>query len=447
VIRKASLDLDDNHSLWAATTDPGPELPPLVGDRSADVVIIGGGFTGLSTAVELARRYPDRGIVVLEAKRVGNGASGRNGGMALHWINGVEARDERRCKLIYAATTRALDHIADTVARHAPQVRFHRTGCLEIYTDRKRAEKAQEKTEKLISWGLPLKWLQGPELSALCDARGALGGVLDPTTGQLHGMDYVLALRDLARSLGVSIHEHSPALTIEEGATHHVTTPRGSVRAPALVLGTNGYTPRLGYFANQVFPLQSHVLSTAPIAPDRWAELGWGPCAGFGDDLDRIAYASMGADGRLVFGGGGNAAYDYYYGNRTARPADAQPGFEFVKTLLDRYFPKAAPEVRIEHRWTGTLGVTLSRVCSMGVAGEHRNVYYALGYSGHGVVLANLAGLVLADLYSDHHEPWREMPFYERRLGWIPPEPARWLGYQVFTRLTGRSPRVYEADR
>jgi glycine/D-amino acid oxidase-like deaminating enzyme len=81
----------------------------------------------------------------------------------------------------------------------------------------------------------------------------------------------------------------------------------------------------------------------------------------------------------------------------------------------------------------------------MGVRGAHRNVFYALGYSGHGVVLANLAGRVLADLYSDHHEPWRDLPFYQAPLGGIPPEPFRWAGYQAFTALTGRSPRRTDA--
>lgn len=101
--------------------------------------------------------------------------------------------------------------------------------------------------------------------------------------------------------------------------------------------------------------------------------------------------------------------------------------------------------MRIAQQWTGTLGITLSRVCSMGVTGEHKNVFYALGYSGHGVVLANMAGRVLCDLYADHHDPWLDMPFYQARLGGIPPEPLRWIGYNAFTKLTGRSPRRYEA--
>jgi glycine/D-amino acid oxidase-like deaminating enzyme len=277
-------------------------------------------------------------------------------------------------------------------------------------------------------------------------AEGVIGAVLDPTAGQLHGLDLVHGVAGVVRRLGVDIHEDSPVVRIDEGATHAVVTPGGTVRAPTLVLATNGYTPNLGWFRTGVFPLHSHVIATEPLPAARWAEMGWGTTAGFTDDLDRIAYASMSDDGRLLFGGGGNGAYSYLYGGGTAWPREPLRQYAYVRSVLDRYFP-AARDVRLAQRWTGTLGITMSRVCSMGVTGAHHNVLYALGYSGHGVVLANLAGRVLCDLYSDHPEPWRDLPFYQRPLGGIPPEPFRWMGYQIFTSLTGRSPRRYEADR
>jgi glycine/D-amino acid oxidase-like deaminating enzyme len=440
MIRTASPDVDDNTSMWAATAAAPEPTARLVGNTLADVVIVGGGFTGLSTAWHLSHRFPERRIVVLEARRIGNGASGRNGGMALHWINGVEVEDPERARRLYAVTTEAIEWIASVIREHAPEVPFRRDGCIELYTAARRGEAAHAKAEKLASWGLPIRYLQGAELEPRIRARGGVGATFDPTTGQLHGLAFLHALRRVLLSRGVAIHEDSPVVRIEEGPTIAVSTPEGSVRAPAMVLGTNGYTPRLGYFRSGVFPLHSHVIATEPLPLERWAELGWGGVAGFTDDLDRIAYASLTPDGRLLFGGGGNGAYTYYYGGRTRTPTEPVSQYAFVRGILDRYFPDAA-EVKIAQRWTGTLGLTLSRVCSMGVRGTNRNVYYALGYSGHGVVLANLAGRVLCDLYSDHHEPWRDLPFYQRRLGGIPPEPIRSVGYQIYTRLTGRSPR------
>jgi glycine/D-amino acid oxidase-like deaminating enzyme len=109
-------------------------------------------------------------------------------------------------------------------------------------------------------------------------------------------------------------------------------------------------------------------------------------------------------------------------------------------TLAD-YLPETLA-LPLAYRWTGTLGITLSRHALMGVRGDHRNIYYAIGYCGHGVTLANLAGQVLTDLYSGTDERWRGLPFYQHAYPSLPPEPFRWIGYQTFTRLTGRSPRV-----
>jgi glycine/D-amino acid oxidase-like deaminating enzyme len=361
----------------------------------------------------------------------------------LNWINGVEVRDPERARRLFDVTLSGLDWIASTIRDHDLRVRFRRHGCLECFTTNERAEAAHAKAEKLASWGIPVRYLQGEALKAQVAAEGVRGGVLDPTAGQLHGLDFVYALRGLALAQGAAIYEDSPVVSIEEGSTITVTTPGGRVRAPALVLATNGYTGRLGYFRSGILPLHSHCIATEPLTRERWAELGWGASAGFTDDMDRIAFASMTPDGRLLFGGGSNASYGYCYGDRTSFAGDPAAGYDAVRRTFLRYFPRAC-DVRIGQQWTGTLGITLSRVCSMGVRGEHKNLYYALGYSGHGVVLANLAGQVLCDLYSDHHEPWRDLPFYQRPLGGIPPDPCRWAGYHAYTAVTGRSPRRSE---
>jgi glycine/D-amino acid oxidase-like deaminating enzyme len=239
----------------------------------------------------------------------------------------------------------------------------------------------------------------------------------------------------------VAVHEATPVTRIEEGRTIRLTTPGGEVRAGAVVLATGAYTPRLGRFRDRLLPLHSLVVATAPLPDARWQALGWGGHDGFADDRDRITFGCRTAGGRLLFGGGANDAYAYSFGGDPVLRGGARPeAFAALERRLAACFPAAA-DAPIAHRWSGPIDLTLDRVCSMGVRGTHRNVYFALGYSGHGLALAALAGRVLCDLYRGDHESWRALPFYQRRLPRLPPEPLRWLGYQLYTRFTGRSPR------
>ena len=133
----------------------------------------------------------------------------------------------------------------------------------------------------------------------------------------------------------------------------------------------------------------------------------------------------------------------YLWNNRTifpGSPDSAQPAFADMHKTMSEYLP-GTKQLPHNYRWTGTLAITMRRNCSIGVRGEHNNVYYALGYSGHGVTAANMAGRVLTDMYSRHDEEWRGMPFAQGDFSPVPLEPFRWTGYQMMTRLTGRSPR------
>lgn len=430
---------DDNHSAWLSGLPPYEPLPPLRGATTADIAVVGGGITGVSTTWHLAERYPDRRVVLLEAKALANGASGRSGGQVLNGINGIEPRNAALGQRVFAATCAGIDIVEALAARSAIDCGFSRRGCLEIYTTEASAADAQARVETWRSWGLPMRWLPAGAIGM----HGAFGAVLDPSAGRVNCAALVRGLRPALLERGVAIHEQTPVLRIEDGATLTLGTPEGSLRAPAVVLATNGYTPRLGFFRNGILPLHSHVIASAPLGDERWAALGLRDFEGFADDLDRIAYGARTHDGRLLFGGGSNAAYTYQLGGSpvyAGSPARAALHHAAVERCMRGYFPGLA-DTPVTHRWTGTLGITFDRVCSMGVTGPHRNVYYALGYSGHGLALGALAGRVLRDLYSDDHDPWRELPFYHKRLLPIPPEPLRWIGYQVYTRLTGRSPR------
>jgi glycine/D-amino acid oxidase-like deaminating enzyme len=428
---------DPNRSVWVAESAPPEPAPPLVGRLATDVAIVGGGFTGVSTAWHLRQRQPGLGIALLEAGVLGQGASGRNGGQVLHWINGFEPKTEDALRRVHAATGAGIDIAEELATRFAPPGTFRRQGALEVYTDARRAEGAAERVEKLRAAGIPAEFLPESRLGI----HGAKGAVLDPLAGRLNGFALLQALRPVLRESGVVLHEGTRVLRVRPGREIALETAQGEVRAKALVLATNGYTPALGFFRLGLLPLHSHVIATEPLAEDDWRRIGWGDFDGFTDDLDRIAYAARTPGGRLLLGGGGNAAYSYRLGSRpVAAPRAEARATPFMRGVLARYFPGVA-ERKIEHRWAGTLALTLDRICSMGVRGRHRNVYHALGYSGHGVALGLLAGRVLADLYEGNHEAWRDQPFYQKSLTPFPPEPVRWLGYQVITRLTGKSPR------
>jgi glycine/D-amino acid oxidase-like deaminating enzyme len=437
------LEIDENQSLWVSQTLDYRPGAPLRENISADLAIIGGGFTGVSTAYHFSRRYPEKRVILLEAKTLANGASGRNGGLMLNWLPSAIENDPELVTRIYRMTSTGIQSIQEIIERHQLNVSWRCDGTLTVYTDAQRAEAAHAEAEFHRQLGIPSRFLDSSALKHQLALQGVHGAVLDPQSGQINGAQLVRGLRPVLIEQGVEIYEQTPVLHIREGATVTLTTPHAEVRAKAIVLATNAYTGKLGYFRDALFPLHSHVFATAALTPAQQSELGWRQFAGYSDDLDRIAYSSLTPDGHIVFGGGSNRAYAYHFGNRTVAPSGQRSAgaFHKIKQTMQAYLPQSQ-SIPTAYRWTGTLGITLNRNPLMGVRGEDRNVFYAIGYCGHGVTLANLAGEILTDSYSGDDERWRKLPFYKAEYTPIPPEPFRWLGYQLYTRLTGRSPRL-----
>jgi glycine/D-amino acid oxidase-like deaminating enzyme len=426
---------DDNTAVWLVGAPDDEPAPALARDLDVDVAIIGGGFTGVSTAFHLTQRFPELGVALIEARRLGNGASGRNGGLVLNGLTVLDFDPDVAARE-HAMTRAAIDAIEALIRDRGLAVRFRRAGCLHVSTTAASAEDAHARVEALAARGVALEFIPASALRL----HGAHGAILDRTEGLLVGVDLIRAMRPLLVAQGVQIFESTPVVRVREGATVELSTPRATVRARAMVLATSGYTPRLGYFTSGLLPVLSHVIATDPVPRDLLERAGLVDVAGFFDDLPRLAYCSVDLDGRLVFGGGSTSSYAYRYGNATTTPAVLGDAATLAtRASLARYIPEIN-NVPIRHRWSGPLDLTLARHCAIGVMGSHRNVYYALGYSGHGVTLANLAGRVLTDLYAGDHAPWRDYAFYMKRPTGIPPEPLRWLGYQAYTRLTGKSP-------
>lgn len=433
------LEVDENQSLWASYTPNYQRNAPLEGDTTADLAIIGGGFTGMSAAYHFSKHFPDKRCIILESKSLANGASGRNGGMMLNWINGIVDKSDEMTARVYNFTNQGIDMITGLIQEHNLDVSYRRDGSMEVFTDAKRAEDAHQWAEHMNSIGVPIKFFTSDDIRQHINLENVFGAVADMNEGQLNGAQYIRAMKPILEMQGVVIYEDSPVTKISEGADVVLTTTNGQVRAKAIVLATNGYTGKLGYFRKGVFPLHSHVFATAPLTSEQKEHVGWYGMAGYSDDLDRISYSTMTNEGNIVFGGGSNESYAYQFGNRTAYQGDASASFRKMQETQTKYLPTARG-LPVSHRWTGTLAISLKRNCSIGVL--RNRIFYGLGYSGHGVTLANLAGKVIVDIYGGNTEEVNQHEWYNQDFAPIPLEPFRWIGYHGFTRLTGRSPRT-----
>jgi glycine/D-amino acid oxidase-like deaminating enzyme len=432
-------DVDPNTSLWAATVAPHEALPPLDRAVRADVVIIGGGFCGLSTALHIAERHPDRSVVLLEARRVGSGASGRCGGMALHWFHAPHDGPDEDIAREWRITDEGLALFDGLSARHAFPLRVRRGGALDLHAPGPTADEAAARTERLARLGLPVRWLSGSELARHVDARHAAGAMLDPDAFVLHPMDWCLGMREAALRLGVAVYERSPVVKLDVGADVVAHTANGVVRAPTLVLAAGAWTPTLGWFKDGILPLHAHVVATRSFATPWWTLNGFG-AGGFSDDAPRLGWASLSPTGHLLLGGGSNEAYGYRFCGRRSWTAPRRGAEAAIHAHFTGWLPFLAG-APIERTWSGVVDLSLDRMPRMGVTGPAANVLYALGFSGHGVTMATLSGRILADLYDGDATRWDGLPFLDRPFRRWPPEPLRWLGYQAATRWTGRSPR------
>ncbi len=431
--------LDDNNSVWVAECPPYEPREALSAHVAADIAVVGGGLTGVSVAQHLAQRRPDLAIILLEGRSLGNGASGRNGGMVLNYLSGIHLpEDAGEARPLYETFTSTVDAMRSTIAEHQLDVELDRCGSFELFTSPRRAEAAARQTEVWNRGGLPLRFFDVNQLRAQLNVHGAAGAIFDPKAGQLNALRYVRAMREVLERSGVRVFENTMVRRIREGRRIEVETNGGTATVGSLFLATNAYSPQLGYFRDRIMALHSHVIATTPVDQATLSHLGWPGRTSFSDDLGRLTYGSVSAAGRIVMGGGSNAAYAYRFGNHPVLLKPPLRGHRYVHKRLLSCFADAA-SLPIEHRWSGPLGITATRVPLVGVRGDFNNIYYGLGYSGSGITAATLVGRVLADLYVGDGERWAHLPGIHRRAGWLPPEPWRWLGYQVYTALTRRS--------
>lgn len=369
-------------SYYAATVNEHTDFAPLRGDASADVCVIGAGFTGIATALTLAERGFD--VRVVEANKVGWGASGRNGGQVIGGIAG-EKHIRRVCddKLLREMRWAGHDIIRRRVDEYDIDCDF-KYGYVDVAIKPRHLRDLAAEFERLQreAFAQEFRLLDRDETRAMIGTAAYLGGLLNMGNGHLHPLNLCIGEARAAVSRGATLYEGSQVLYIEHGKRPKVITRQGSVTADAVVIAGNAYhlvEPRL---RGIMFPVNSFIIATEPLTDEQVAQVNPHDLA-VCDPNFVLQYYRLSADKRLLFGARIN-----YFGD--------DPGYikRHHMPLLLKLYPMLKG-IGVDYAWGGTIGVPIHRVPQMGTVAP--GVYYSQGYSGHGVNVTHLAGEILAD--------------------------------------------------
>ncbi|NUV58755.1 FAD-binding oxidoreductase [Streptomyces sp. CAI-85] len=420
-------------SFWYADDGLPAVREPLGGDADADVVIVGGGYTGLWAAYYLKKADPGLRITLLEQRFCGYGASGRNGG----WLyNGIAGRDRYAALHGRDAAVRLQRAMNDTVGEvvrvteaEGIDADVHRGGVLEVARTPAQLARLKDFHAHELTYGERDRELYGArETAGRVRVAGAVGSSWTPHGARVHPVKLVKGLAAVVEALGVEIRESTPVTEIHAG---RAVTPYGTVRAPYVLRCTEGFTAALKGEKRTWLPMNSSMIATEPLTGAQWAEVGWDGRETLGDMAHAYMYAQRTADGRIALGGRG---VPYRYGSRTDHDGRTQPAtVEALREILVRFFPALAG-VRIAHAWSGVLGVPRDW-CATVTLDRSRGLGWAGGYVGSGVATANLAGRTLSDLVrldSGAAGPTEltGLPWVGHKVRRWEPEPLRWLGVQ-----------------
>ena len=377
--------LEHTGSYYAATVNDVTDFSPLRGDQSADVCVIGAGFTGVATALNLVERGYN--VHVVEANRVGWGASGRNGGQIISGISGerrIAKKLDQDVEDVFGELRWAgHDIIRQRVEQYGIECDL-KFGYLGVAIKGRHVRDLEADFERLQKANFPYKinLLDGNETSELIGTDAYVGALLNMANGHLHPLNLCIGEARAAESLGACIYEQSPVLDIIKGDKAKVVTQHGSVTADTVVIAGNAYHELDRKLRGMMFPVNSFIIATEPLTEELVQSINPQDLA-VCDPNFAVQYFRLSADKRMLFGG----RCDYF-----GDDPEVIKKMQYPKLL--KIYPQLAG-TSIDYTWSGTIGVTINRVPQLGRVSP--NIFYCQGYSGHGVNVTHIAGQIMAD--------------------------------------------------
>ena len=434
-------------SFWYHDIGGAPaQRPPLDGDCTADVCIVGAGYTGLWTAYYLKKADPSLNVVIVERNFAGYGASGRNGGWltgGFAWNHGRYLKDssESAVRAMVGAMNATVAEVLRVTEAEGIEADILPTDELMVATNPAQLIRMKEETEHRRHWGEEDRVFEisAEEANARVRVPGTLGGMLVKGVARVQPAKLVRGLASVVEKLGVRIAEGTTVTGLGKGA---VTTDRGIVRAPIILRCTEGFTTTIPGEKRTWLPLNSAQIATAPLPPEVWAKIGWQGHEIFGDFKNAYCYCQRTREGRITVGARG---VPYRYGS--AIDAAGTPDPETVRRLTEilyRHFPDAKP-YGVDHAWCGVLGVPRDWCATVGLD-PTTGIGWAGGYVGVGVSTSNLAGRTLADLARGQKTDLTALPWVNRKVRPWEPEPLRWMGVHGMYALMNAADRRDEVS-
>ena len=439
--------INGNVSHWwqqiGGTPSPRPGLP---GDLTADVAIVGAGYTGLWTAYYLKQAKPELRVVVIEQHHAGYGASGRNGGWLTSAMTGgreqyVATHGRDAAERFQAEMNHTVDEVIRVAQAEGIDADIKKGGEFNVaYTPaqekRIRAFAAAEQQWKHTD----LQLLEAEEAKAKINVARTRAAVWHPHAARIQPAKLASGLAAACERAGVEIYEGTRVIEI---APHKLHTTHGTVTADYVVRATEGFTAGLKGLRRLWLPMNSSLIATEPLSPEVWDELHWNQGEVLGDFAHVYMYAQRTADDRIAIGGRG---VPYKYGSKT--DLDGQTSLATVETLseiLHRFFP-ATRGAAIDHVWSGVLGVPRDWAATVGLDRE-TGIAWGGGYVGTGVTTTNLAGRTIADLILGRESDLVTLPWVNHRVRKWEPEPLRWIATKGLYTAYGMADRSELAGR